>query len=355
VAARKPAGRSLIAFLAASLAMSGCAIVADPPLQGNNLLPVESAADLHCSLPVRTDDHIGFVDFPSGQYREDPSGPVGGPTNNHFGVFYDYQAHTWIRTGTDLGNEFVSPDGSEVAQLDSGPVGSGPNGVQRQGFTDVYLLTVLTQARRHVGVIPGTAYLIAFRSDGLYVDDFGPDANGRPLQFGVYRFDLRTGRTARIGPNGPGSSTAVDLWNRITSAAVWRSLLAIPNQYDANPVQSMSRSDGRVTTWYTAPSRRSVAIVGFARPDEPLVAEFDTEPYDQLHHLQFMVLPEPNAVQQVSIDPSTSPFGLTDAMGIWLAGPGRLWLYNGAGLIAMANLSSGPLGSETPAIAGRCS
>jgi hypothetical protein len=42
-------------------------------------------------------------------------------------------------------------------------------------------------------------------------------------------------------------------------------------------------------------------------------------------------------------------------MGIWLAGPGRLSLYDSAGLIPMADLSATAFGMETPFIAGRCS
>jgi hypothetical protein len=309
---------------------------------------------LRCSLPIHTDDHIGFVDFPSGQYREDPSVTPGLATNN-FGLFYDKPANKWINAGGGLGDQYFSPDGGSVASVNVGPVGSGPNGVVYQGFTDIYLLNVARLTRQHVGVIPGTAALIAFRPDGLYFNDRGTDSNGGPIQSGVYRFDLRTGQSIRIGPNGPGSSTALNLWNMVTSAAAWGSLSAIPNQYDANPVQSMSLADGRVTRWYTAPPTRSAAIVGFVGPLEPLVAEFDTEPYDSLHNLRFMVLTAPNVVKPVNIDPSTSGFGLTDTYGVWLGGPGRLSLYDSAGLISMADLSHTPIASETPVIGGRCS
>src|ERR1700687_1626234 len=159
--------------------------------------PVLSSATLHCSLPIHTDNHIGFVDFPSGRYREDPSGPAGGSPNNRFGVFYAPAAHKWVRTENLFGAQYLSPDGKYLAQLDSGPIASGPSGPRRQGFTDVYLLDLTNLDRHHAGVIPGAARLIAFRPEGLYVEAFGADSNGRAIQPGIYRFDLKTGTTTR--------------------------------------------------------------------------------------------------------------------------------------------------------------
>jgi hypothetical protein len=103
-----------------------------------------------------------------------------------------------------------------------------------------------------------------------------------------------------------------------------------------------------------------VSIVGFVKPDEPLVAEYATEPdvqsNFQLRDLQYMVLARPNSVQHVNMDPSFDGIGgFTDSPGIWLPGPGRLWLYDTAGLIPMADLSKTPIGTELPAIAGQCS
>ena len=345
MATREATARGLIACFGATLALVGCG-----PSAAGTL--VRSVADLNCSLPIHTDDHVGFVDFPSGQYREDRSVTPGLATNN-FGLFYDKPAHRWINAGGGLGDQYFSPNGGSVAFVNVGPVGDGPDGVVYQGFTDVYLLNVASLRWQHVAVMPGNAALIGFRPNGLYFNDGGTDSNGTPIKSGVYRLDLSTGQSVRVGPNGAGSSTALNLWNRVTSAAVWGSLLAIPNQYDANPIQSMSFADGRVTRWYTAPPTRSAAIVGFVGPLEPLVAEFDT--FSSLQNLRFMILTAPNVVKPVNIDPSTSGFGLTDRYGIWLGAPGRLSLYDSAGLISMADLSHSPIASEIPVIAGRCS
>lgn len=328
-----------IALVSTSVLLAGCGLSPTPPSRIVSANPVRSAADINCSLPIITSTHVGFIDFPSGRFREDPKAP----TDNPFGLVYSAGAHRWVRTSYAFGYQLLSPDGTEMAQVDGGPIYSGPNGASGQGFTDVYLTGVATSKMRHIGRVAGRARVIAFRRDGLYLD------NGL-----VLRMDPATGNTVQLGPKGDAAAEANQgLWFWVTSAAAWYSLIAGPNQGDRNPVLSMSLATGATTRWYTAPANRSVSIIGFVAPDEPLVVEYNTEPFDRMSAVSFMLLTAPGAAQRLTFDPSIVAWGLTDTMGVWLDSPGHVWLYDGAGLVSMANVT-GALGSESPGVAGPC-
>jgi hypothetical protein len=322
-------GRVSIALLVSSSLLAGCNPTPGPPNRIQSANPVRAAADLSCSLPVVTTSHIGFVDFPSGRFREDRTAPA----RHGFGLAYAHGAHRWVETEYTFGYQRLSPDGTEIAQTN---ITSG------QGFTDIYLTNLTTNKVRHIGEVPGGVHVIAFRPDGLYL------SNG----FFVLRMDPATGNAVQIGPKGAGAATANQgLWFWVTSTAAWYSLIAGPNQGDRNPVLSMSLTDGTLTTWYTAPASRSVSILGFVAPDMPLVAEYNTEPFDRMTGVSFMLLTAPGITQSLNFDPSVAAWGVTDSMGVWLESPGDLWLYDSAGLIPMADVA---LGSQPLAVAGPC-
>src|SRR5579864_409610 len=332
---RWPPGRVSIALIATSFLLAGCGTSPTPPTRIVSANPVRSAADLTCSLPVVTPTRIGFIDFPSGRFRQDAKAPTG-----QFGLAYSAGAHRWVTTEYTFGFQLLSPDGTEIAQVNGGPIYSGPNGPSGQGFTDVYLTNVTTNKMRHIGRVSGRARVIAFRPDGLYL------TNGL-----VLRMDPATGNTVELGPKGSAVAANQGLWFWVTSTAAWYSLIAGPNQGDGNPVLSMSLADGSVTTWYTAPANRSVSILGFVAPDEPLVVEYNTEPFDRMTGVAFMLLAAPGVAHTLSFDPSMAAWGVTDTMGVWLDSPGHVWLYDKAGLISMADVT-GSLGSDSPGVAG---
>ena len=272
----------------------------------------------------------GFVDFPSGRFRNDPSAPKGGDVP----YFYSHPAHRWIQMLNYLGYELMSSDETEMVELRPAT-----------GKVDVYAMNLVTRVPRHVGVLPVRLGVVGVEAGSLYViTDY------------LVRMDLHTGQTTQIGAKaGSDWGTVNGHWHWITSAAAWSSLIALPNQGDANPVESMSLVDGAVATWYTSPAGRSVSIVGFVGPAEPLVAEYDTEPYDNFYNLRYMLLTAPGSAKTIKFDTATDPrLAITDKMGIWLFGPGRVWLYSESRLIPMADLTSGPVGSERPYGAGRC-
>jgi hypothetical protein len=310
-----------------------------PPNRIASANPVRSAADIRCSLPIVTPTHVGFIDFPSGRFSEDPKAPTGNP----FGLVYSPGAHRWVATAYAFGYQLLSPNGAEIANINGDLIYSGPNGSSGSGFTDVYLTDVATNKMRHIGRVAGRARVIAFRPDGLYL------TNGL-----ILRMDPVTGNTVELGPKGAAAAEADQgLWFWVTSTAAWYSLIALPNQGDRNPVLSMSLANGATTTWYTAPANRSVSIIGFVAPDEPLVVEYDTEPYDRMHAVSFMLLLAPGVTQSLTFDPSIVGWGVTDTMGVWLRSPGHVWLYDKAGLVSMADVT-GALGSESPGVAGPC-
>lgn len=273
--------------------------------------------------------HAGFVDFPSLRFREDRSYP----RDNQMGAFYAQGAHRWIRAQSTFGYQALSPDGTQLVQFAQGS----------QGSIDVYLENLTNGKRRRVGSIANPFLRpIGFVGDDLYL------AGGL-----VYRLNVRTGQVDLLGPKAADAERANQgLWFWATSTGAWYSLIAGPNQGDRNSVYSLS-VDGNMTTWYTAPATRSVSIIGFVKPDEPLAVEYNTEPYDRMTGVQFMLLTKPGSVQTLALDPSINAWGFTDSVGVWLSSPGHLWLYNEAGLNAIADLSS-VFGSNLPGVAGGC-
>jgi hypothetical protein len=290
---------------------------------------VHSASDLHCSLPVVTATGVGFIDFPSGRFRTDPTAP----TDYLFGLAYAFGAHKWVKTFYALGWQLISPDGTEFAHLlpaTTGPVLTVDN-------------LVTSKSRLLRDAPPGR--VLGFLPDGLYIAGAF-----------LYRVDVKTEKTTQIVPFPSGSSVhaiSQGWWFWVTTAAAWYSLAAGPNQSDRNSVLSVSLADGKLHNWYTAPAGRSVSIIGFVTPDKPLVVEYNTEPPDPTTGISWMTLTAPGAQQPVSLDPSIVTWGVTDTPGVWLESPGHVWLYTQSGLIPMANVSSS-LDTEIPGIAGPC-
>jgi len=293
--------------------------------------PPQNGGGLSCSLPVVTRLHAGFVDLPSLRFREDRSYP----RDSAMGAFYAQGAHRWIRAQSTFGYLALSPDGTELVQFAPGSPGN----------IDVYLENLTNNKSRRVGSVANLLFLhpIGFVGDDLYL------AGGY-----VYRLNVRTGNVDLLGPNAADASRANQgLWFWATSAGAWYSLIAGPNQGDRNSVYSLS-PDGKMTTWYTAPTTRSVSIIGFVRPDEPLAVEYNTEPYEQMTGVVFRLLTAPGTSNRLTIDPSINAWGFTDSMGVWLSSPGHLWLYNANGLSPVGDLTHTAIGSDLPGVAGPC-
>ncbi len=325
----------------AALLLVACGTPTPVPPQptGASAILVRSAADLHCALPVVTPAHIGFVDFPSGRFSADPNAPSG----DRSWLTYDYDKHQWMKIFYSFGNQLISPDGTEYVEANGGPIASGPGGPGGQGYTDIYAVSIPSTGMRRLGRVSGRARPIVWRPDGIYLD------NGF-----IVRFDPTTGKSVELGPKGPQAANMNGgLWFWLTSTAAWYSLIAGPNQGDQNSIYSMSLKGGSLTKWLSAPAGRSVSIIGFVSPDEPLVVGSNTEPYTSMTGVRFMQLRKPEAPENLDFDSSINAWGFTDTMGVWLNSPGHLWLYDRAGPIPIADLSA-VVGGELPGIAGPC-
>ena len=301
---------------------------------------MRSAGDLRCSLPVVAGTHAGFIDFPSGRYREDPLAPN---PETHFGLTYSFGIQRWVTTDYALGYQLLSPDGRYLVNGIGPPQYSGSGQSPSAGATDIYLVDLVATTQKKIGSVPGRVRLIAYLKDGIYLDQAGV----------VLRLDPATGRSVELPSRTPPPGFIAWFW--ITSAGVWSSLIAVPNQEDQDPVLSMSLTDGSITRWYVAPPKRSVSIVGFVTPSEPLLVEFDTfnMEYPLLNGVTLMLLTATQVTQPLDMDPAIDPFGVTDSFGLWLGSPGRVWLYDRAGLIPMADVS-GSTGSDALRVVGPC-
>lgn len=297
--------------------------------------PVRSASDLSCSLPIRVANRFGFVDFPSGQFRADPSAPA---AEQSVGRIYAHGARRWVLVTYGLAEYQLSPDETEMVAFERVTgTATFPTGIA--------LVNLSTNQTRHLATLPGPgARILGWLSDGIYI-----------LGASIYRVDPSTGHVTEIKVK-PGAAT--DLWFWVTPYAAWSSLIAGPNQGDQDSVRSISLSDGSVTTWYTAPPTRSVSIVGFVGPSTPLVIEYNTEPYDRMTGKSFMLLTRPGTLEKLNFDTAIAEYGVTDSFGVWLTSPGHLWLYDSAGLLPMATLPTDFGGTPglggTLGIAGFC-
>ena len=280
--------------------------------------PVRSAADLNCSLPVRVGEKYGFVDFPSGRFRVDTSAPS--PQQNSMGYLYAHGARRWVPVSYSFAEYQLSPDGTEMVAFE-------PVTGSARFSSAISLIDLRTSKSRHLASLPGPGVrILGYLPDGIYV--YGGS---------IYRVDPATSKVTEIKPDIL-NATAGGSFFWVTSAYAWSSLIAGPNQGDMDSVTSISLHDGSVTTWYTAPATRSVSVLGFVAPDKPLVAEYNTEPYDRMTGVSFFLLTGPGASEKLSFDPSIIAWGVTDSFGVWLASPGHLWLYDSAGLFSMASV-----------------
>jgi hypothetical protein len=203
-------------------------------------------------------------------------------------------------------------------------------------------------ATRHAGFLPRPGgRVIGFRADGIYL---AADL--------VYRMDPATGALKVIGPNGTDRSVAGGgFWFWVTSTEAWYSLLPVPNQGDLKSVLSLSLSDGKLRTWYTAPAQRAVSIVGFVGPSEPLVVEYGNDASRrEMADLQFMLLTGPGSVKKVAFSASSapSPWGITDAAGVWLSSGGHVWIYDQRGYEPMADVGDAIGHGVEPTPLGTC-
>jgi hypothetical protein len=314
----------------ASLALTLLAACDTSPRQSHNPVlasPVRSAADLSCSLPVRVGGTLGFVDFPSGRFRVDASAPV--PEQNA-GYLYANGARRWVKVFYAFAEYQLSPDGTQMATVERAEGSfSFP--------TEVVLIDLKSNKSRRIATLPAAIRVLGYLPDGIYV--YGGS---------IFRIDPTTGKVTEIKPT-PAEAVSNGLWFWVTPSAAWSSLIAGPNQGDRDSVKSIRLSDGSVTTWYTAPATRSVSILGFVSPDTPLVAEYNTEPYDRMTGVSFMLLTEPGNARALNFDPSINAWGVTDSFGVWLSSPDHLWLYDSAGLFSMTKVPA-----DFKGIAGFC-
>lgn len=320
--------RFVVGAAAAALLTAACSTTPPPEKTVTTANPVRSAADLSCSLPVKERDRFGFIDFPSGRFRVDTSAPAPQPNQ---GYLYAHGARQWVLTHYAFAEYQLSPDETQLAALEA------PSGNARLS-TGISLVDLKTSRARHLATLPGPAVrILGFLPDGIYV--FG---------FSIYRVDPATGEVTVIKPEPPEAVTN-GLWFWVTPYAAWSSLISGQNQSDKDSVLSIALSDGSVTTWYTAPATRSVSILGFVAPDKPLVAEYNTEPFDRMTGVSFMLLRKPGIAETLNFDPSIVAWGISDSFGVWLSSPGHLWLYDAAGQFLMADVPS-----DFTGIAGFC-
>jgi hypothetical protein len=272
--------------------------------------------------------NLGFIDFPAGRFRIDASAPV--PERNA-GYRYANGARRWVKVFYAFAEYQLSPDGTQMAAM------ARPDGSSRLP-TEVVLIDLKTNKSRRIATLPGGAFwILGYLSDGIYV--YGGS---------IFRIDPTTGKVAEIKAK-PAAALSNGLWFWVTPTDAWSSLIAGPNQGDKNSVQSIRLSDGSVTIWYTAPATRSVSILGFVAPDRPLVAEYNTEPYDRMTGVSFMLLTQPGKAKVLNFDPSIKAWGVTDSFGVWLSSADHLWLYDSAGLFSITKVPPDFMG-----IAGFC-
>lgn len=137
--------------------------IASPARTEPSVLAPVGPVGLHaqCRLPVywwdsdtSTQDHAGFVTFPSGQLVVDRSAPPA--AQPHF-FFYDRAFAKWIFAVRD----WVSPDGRQYAYAEGDPL----SGTNESGKLHVVDVATGTDRVIYNGFIPG---VVQFTAEGIY-------------------------------------------------------------------------------------------------------------------------------------------------------------------------------------------
>ena len=319
--------------------------------------PVTTIAGLSCRLPVAMDGQTppaGFVSFPSGQLRPDPSSQLR-ETSGYVQVtvtrpvldgdsetpVYDWQLRRWVPVRSP---QVVSPDGSAYVYTQEYGAGGA----------------MFANRLRIVSVATGSDRL-------LYTGEFA-DAPIAWTNAGIYdvaiRFESPSSGLWLIDPvtGSARTITRTGDWRVISNGAAWGFTGPAfgPTGEQPHTIDRLDLATGKVTNWYSAPSPHNVHVAGLDTAGRPVIV------VDQYHVFRLL---GPYQAQAMFNSPVSLWYGIMlqlDSHGLWFTsydGDPRegtplvsdVWLYSYAtGLRKVKEISSDYPIQAITGIAGPC-
>jgi hypothetical protein len=334
-----------------------------PAGQVSVTLPITTHLDFKCSLPVVAYNNArAIISIPDGATTVEGVQPAANKSLN----MNTYAGGKWL----PVTFRWLSPDGKAYAYT------TNTTGVPGQGSsTAVFVHDIAGGKDREVWTGDGGGGMLGWAPGGIYFNKqgYGPG----PIGSEVWVVDPANAAAAhRVGPNPPVTSNAGPpsmYFSQVGGGAIWGMgygpPVALPQggtQSAPDHVTRMDLKDGSLTTWYTAPQGRSVAVMGLDAQGRPLLyvnaipvkpvapgtgATPDMNAYVYPAPPRVLVLTGPDQVVEIADGSDqalrpTSVFG--DAHGIWITAPGSLWLYSKGALKKVADIPADQFPAPTP-------
>lgn len=325
-----------------------------------------SNVDFKCSLPVTVyGTQAAMINFPDGQVTAETALPAvpygkGAPST------YDAALQRWL----PVQQQWVSPDGRSYAfsTTTTGIPGQAP-------LSDLRVRDIVTGKDRTLWQGDGTASVAGWVGTTVYFTRQGSMQQGPPPGPDVWAVDASGGGAHRVGPNpppapqqggyfigGPALLGGGAMWGYTTSQPPPSAPPAPGKPFAKGPdtLTRMDLKDGTVTAWYRSADPAAVQVIGFTAKGEPLISLFQVIMYAspppsgfQPPAPRLMVVTGQNQATPISTDTDTHrSFGYgsatTDTHGVWLGGPGQLWLYRSGSLRKVADVPASLFPPPTP-------
>ena len=354
----------LSTVLAAACGKGPAATAAHSPAPSASVAAT-SSGPLDCRLPV-----VGFhAPVSKQESQSNPSADL--YSQQGTGGFFDFKTGTYTaaadsntsyvasaRAWLPVQPQAISPDGTSYVVTKSPSVSSTPPA------SSLYLVDVRTKAQKLLFTAPDGdgAYVIAYTSDGVYVDTLpNQPTNGRQAS-DLLLIDPVSGSHHSVPGGKPKTGVYQLAWMTISGGAAWGMALTFPNGQSQPYVVTLERLDiqtGAVADWFTTPS--PFRVDGLDANDHPILALFAGQLTATL-----TLVSAPN--RATTIQPEGGTYaqaqgqGLRDSHGTWFGSEdGSIWLYSAGSLKKVATIPPQPGATNTPydplvarAIAGPC-
>lgn len=319
-------------------------------------------AGLDCSLPVSLNDpaagdryigalHGGFVSFPSGDVRDDPTSELAASSTRITtvskpvlhgvwpGTVFDWPAGRWVPANSP---QVLSPDGSAYVYSEDTLDTPGPIAT-----TTLRVVTVSSGNDRRLYSKGQTDTPIAWTKDGIYV----VQAYYEVTSTGLRLLDPATGAERVITTSGT--------WGIISNGAAWGTNpnVSLISGYSPRTVNRLDLATGKITTWYTAPDGYFVQVLAVDLAGRPIIAVQSLQgigappvPSYEVFRLEGPALARPLFTAHAWLGYTAS--WQVDSHGLWFVSfdiNGEVWLYaDGIGLHKVAETGKFILFVEGP-------
>jgi hypothetical protein len=335
-----------------------------PAGQATVTLPITTQLDFKCSLPVTAyNNSRAIISIPDGATTIEGLQPAPNKSLN----MSTYAGGKWL----PVTFRWLSPDGKSYAYT------TNTTGVPGQGSsTGVFVHDIAGGKDRQVWTGDGNSSMTGWAQGGIY---FTKQNYGAGSSYGSEVWVVDPGNPAaahRVGPNPPVTNNVGPpsmYFSQISGGAIWGMGYSPPvpmpqgGSYSGpDRITRMDLKDGTVTTWYTAPEGRQVAVMGLDGQGHPILnvstipakpaapapgATPDMSTYVYPPPPRVLLLTGPDQVVEIADGSNqalrpTSVFG--DAHGIWITAPGSLWLYSKGALKKVADVPADHFQAPTP-------